>query len=249
VNKFDAEASAAGVNAYPAGQSFSGNYALRYNLFVSYGVDAPGTTEHSIAGINHSGNAVNRHGAPGGDGLWFAMETDGYDRTFVSYVGNPDEAPAYDSLPSGDFDRYFTVPPFQSAGAVSGQWVDVEIAQIGTKVTLTINGVEIFERENDTPFTAGNVMVGHMDTYSSIGSELGNYTLIDNLRVVELEGPSEISIDSIALADGQVTIEWSQDGTLQSADAVTGPWEDIAGATSPYQTPSEGPAKYYRLQQ
>jgi hypothetical protein len=35
-------------------------------------------------------------------------------------------------------------------------------------------------------------------------------------------------------ADGSITIEWTGGGTLQAAGAVTGPWQDVAGATSPY---------------
>lgn len=252
VNKFDAEASAAGVNAYPKGKTFSGNFALRYRLFLSYDTSAAGTTEHSIAGINHSGDLVNRYNTAGGDGLWFAIETDGSasgGRSYVSFVGNPADVPAFDALPAGDFRAFFTVPPFQAVGAPSGQWADVEIAQIGSTVTLTVNGVKIFERDNASAFTSGNVMVGHMDTYNSIGSELGNYTLIDNLRVVQLEGPTEIPIDSILLVDGKVVIAWTGAARLQGADSVSGPWNDVVGATSPYETSPDGPAKFYRLSQ
>ncbi|MCP5527881.1 MAG: hypothetical protein H7A47_13905 [Verrucomicrobiales bacterium] len=252
VNKFDAEAATAGINAYPNGQSFSGSFALRYNLYLSYDSSVGGTTEHSIAGINHSGEVVNRHGAPGGDGLWFAIETDGSasgGRSYAAYTGDPSAAPAFEALPASQFVDYFTAPPFLASGAPSGQWVDVEIAQVGTKVTLTINGVKVLERTNDSAFTAGDVMVGHMDTYSSIGSEAGNYTLIDNLRVVQLEGRNESVIDSIVLADGKVVIEWTGTATLQSADTVSGPWSDVPGATSPHQAPPDGPAKFYRLNQ
>lgn len=254
VNKFDAEASAAGVNAYPIGQMFSGNYALRYNLYLSFDPSLAGTTEHNIAGINHSGDVVNRHAAPGGDGLWFAIESDGSasggGRSYVGYTGNPAGDPTYDALPASEFVEYFTAPvPFLANGAPAGQWVDVEVAQVGSMVTLTINGVKVLERQNTSSFTAGNVMVGHMDTFNSIGAELGNYTLIDNLRVVELEGPTESVIDSIILADGKVVIEWTGAATLQSADAVSGPWTAIADATSPYTVSPEDPAKFYRLSQ
>jgi hypothetical protein len=35
-------------------------------------------------------------------------------------------------------------------------------------------------------------------------------------------------------ANGSITIEWIGGGTLQAAPTVTGPWENVAGATSPY---------------
>lgn len=44
-------------------------------------------------------------------------------------------------------------------------------------------------------------------------------------------------------ADG-VSISFT--GTLQVADAVTGPWADVAGASSPYSTRATGGAKFFR---
>jgi hypothetical protein len=36
------------------------------------------------------------------------------------------------------------------------------------------------------------------------------------------------------LVQGSLTIEWTGGGTLQAAPAVTGPWQDVPGAASPY---------------
>ncbi|MBM3837895.1 MAG: hypothetical protein FJ398_08005 [Verrucomicrobia bacterium] len=42
-------------------------------------------------------------------------------------------------------------------------------------------------------------------------------------------------------ADGSISIEWTGGGTLQAAASVTGPWQDVPGATSPYKlTPTAG---------
>jgi len=42
-------------------------------------------------------------------------------------------------------------------------------------------------------------------------------------------------------ANGSITITWTGGGTLQSAASVTGPWQDVAGATSPFTlTPAAG---------
>src|SRR6202044_1224402 len=43
----------AGVNLYPAGKTFSGNYALRFSMCLSEGVTY--TTEYNMFGINHYG--------------------------------------------------------------------------------------------------------------------------------------------------------------------------------------------------
>jgi hypothetical protein len=54
---------------------------------------------------------------------------------------------------------------------------------------------------------------------------------------------------AIGLQDGQVVLTWEGDATLQSAEVVTGPYADVAGATSPYTVAPTGAAKFYRLKQ
>jgi predicted secreted protein len=54
---------------------------------------------------------------------------------------------------------------------------------------------------------------------------------------------------AIGLQDGQVVLTWEGGATRQGADAVTGPYEDIADATSPYTTAPTEAAKFYRLKQ
>jgi len=56
-------------------------------------------------------------------------------------------------------------------------------------------------------------------------------------------GGGDGSIGSIALADGSVVIEF--EGTLKSADSVSGPFEPVAGATSPYTVAPEASAQFY----
>jgi hypothetical protein len=45
------------------------------------------------------------------------------------------------------------------------------------------------------------------------------------------------------------TVEWSGAGTLQSANAVTGPWTDVANARSPFAALISAGARFYRLRQ
>ena len=48
--------------------------------------------------------------------------------------------------------------------------------------------------------------------------------------------------------DHTVVITWSAaDGVLQTSDSVTGPWEDLDGATSPYVDSGGDAARFYRL--
>jgi hypothetical protein len=54
---------------------------------------------------------------------------------------------------------------------------------------------------------------------------------------------------TIAWSGSQLEIRWAS-GTLQQADALTGPWADVAGATAPsYKTTPSGTGKYYRTRQ
>lgn len=49
---------------------------------------------------------------------------------------------------------------------------------------------------------------------------------------------------AISIADGQIIIDYT--GTLQHSETVTGPYEDVAGAQSPYTVPAGGTTGFYR---
>jgi hypothetical protein len=53
---------------------------------------------------------------------------------------------------------------------------------------------------------------------------------------------------SIAAANGNLVITWDGCAVLEQADAVTGPWTPVAGATSPYVPSPAGPMRFYRLE-
>ncbi len=48
-------------------------------------------------------------------------------------------------------------------------------------------------------------------------------------------------------ANGTITVEWTGGGTLQAAPTVTGPWEDVTGATSPFTLTPTGQMQFGRL--
>jgi hypothetical protein len=261
VNKRDPTASGiAGVNLYARDQSFSGDYALRFNMYLTFSTELGGTTEYSIFGINHSGNLTNRHNTAGSDGCWFAVESDGSSqggRAYTSYLtADTNAVPTYLAKPSSEFLPYFTKPPYLGdvnilGGAASGQWVDVEVAQIGYLLSWKINGTLIMERTNTTSFTSGTIMLGHMDPFASIGSAK-NFVVFDNVRVVNLQ-TARPKIDKISVnAQGQVVIEWTGAGTVQKASTLpTTPQSltDVPG-TSPLTVPPPASGQeYYRLKQ
>ncbi|MBL9169320.1 MAG: hypothetical protein JNN07_16390 [Verrucomicrobiales bacterium] len=246
VNKNDATASAAALNLYPIGLALNGDYSVRFDMFVHYNPAVAGTTEHAIFGVNHSGTATNRHGLAGSDGVWFAVETDGSasggGRSYVSYLGNPTAAPTFLNRTATEFASVFTRPPYAAAGAASGQWVDVEVRQVADSITLFINGNNLFTR-TAAPYTSGTLMLGHMDSFGSVGS-VDNYTLFDNLRVIGL-GQNRPSLQ--ATRDGTaLVIQFT--GTLESATQPAGPYTAVEGAASPLRIePTAQPGQsYYR---
>jgi hypothetical protein len=126
VNKDGGNAQAA-VNLYPQGKTFAGNYALRFNMYLSlydnaFGYAPIGTPadEFAIFGINHTGTncnwrlAVTDPVTPGynapvnADGDWFAIDA------------------GYGSVSPADFDS-FASPKLPNRGiGVSGGLSDIE---------------------------------------------------------------------------------------------------------------------------
>jgi hypothetical protein len=96
VNKDDTAAVAA-VSIYPKDQYFSNNFALRFDMWVSYNggeYGGTGSTEFGTFGIHHAGTDVT-WAAPTGaqaasDGVWFAVTGEaGAARDYRAYEGDP----------------------------------------------------------------------------------------------------------------------------------------------------------------
>ncbi len=213
VNKNDDTASgAAGVNVFPKDQLFSGNYAVRFDMFLSAGSGA-GTTEHAIFGVNHSGNIVSRNAATG-DGVWFGVVTDGSNnRSYASYVGSA----LKNSLPASDFATLIPSPPYISGLSFSGPgspssngnqpdpvWADVEIRHVDGLVTMKVNQVPILTVTDRGEFTEGVFMLGMNDQFSSIGSP-DTFVIYDNVRVVPLESEGGVTVVSVNATDSVMT--------------------------------------------
>jgi hypothetical protein len=116
----------AGVNVYPQGQKFEGNYALRFNMFISlyqFASNNPNigsaAREFALFGVNHHGTNVNwRTAAPivtnagssplNSDGQWFAVGA------------------GAGSITPADFDAF--VPPAVPNGGVTADKVSASAA-------------------------------------------------------------------------------------------------------------------------
>jgi hypothetical protein len=242
VNNNDAIGAIAGVNLYPKSQSFTGNFALKFDLWINYpggvgGINSTGSTEHAIFGIDHMGTQVN-WAAPSGsasDGVWYGVDGEGgTSRDYRAYVGNPSGPPneligmvasgLSESNNSAPF--YQTLFPstrFETAGSPGKQWVEVELRQTNNIVTWLMDGIVIAQRANASPFTSGNVMLGFMDTFASIANPAEEaFVLFDNVRVEDLD--NRIRFLSAAL---------DQSGRPQfSFSAAPGQSYDIQGSTN-----------------
>jgi hypothetical protein len=83
VNKLDLLTEAAGVNAYPIGKDFTGNYAVRFDMYLMQNASA-GTTENAIFGVDHTGTKTNWYSNSAGgvtagwefDGIWASVVAD-----------------------------------------------------------------------------------------------------------------------------------------------------------------------------
>ncbi len=223
VNK-DATAAAAGVNLYPVGQSVSGNFALKFDLWINWttlGI----STEHSLFGINHSGNVTNRVGQTTSDGLFFAVAGDGNVaagntsvRDFSCFRGSngipflmltnnttfgptPPLGPQFDNLDPG-FVSLFpsnTIAGFTNVNGSAGlRWISGEVRQEFNLITCLLNGTAIAQYTNTFAYTNGTVMIGYNDAFGSTIGTANNFAIFDNIRV------EAISISPVQLLSPQI---------------------------------------------
>lgn len=252
VNKSDGIPTAAALNIYPNSQSFSGDYLLRFDMYLIVG-NGVSTTEYALFGINHSGTKTNwfrnsSGGVSGGtfDGLFYGIESDAAALgDYVLYssptTGNNNPTPQGSGRNASTLTQVFKSPPFFGAGGApsnpetspEASWVDVEVSQIAGVVTLTMNRVTILSNTNTTAYTSGNIMFGYTDAYDSIGPAASG-VIYDNIRVISLAAPTVV-ITQIKIVGSNVEIDFtgptsdaSSAYVLQAAAAVTGTYGDVS---------------------
>lgn len=200
VNK-DGTGTACAVNLYPVGQSFSGVFSLKFDVWINW--TTPSTaTEHTLFGINHSGDVTNRVGQSVSDGLFFAMNGDGGStgtsptlRDYSVFRGGTNGIPVLTTTGFGptaplgaQFDNanagfVSLFPARNPAGSAGNGWVAVEVQQTTNLVTWFLDGTIVAQYTNTTAFTNGNIMIGYNDNFGTSIGDLNNFAVIDNLRV------------------------------------------------------------------
>jgi Immunoglobulin I-set domain len=210
----DAIATNAAVNLYPKNFFVSGDFALKFDMWINYpgnaggaGTGVTGSTQHASCGINHLGTNVNwaATSAIASDGLWFAASGEGGDsRDYRAYVGNVSGTQT--DLTGGGgglvatnstaavFQTLFPPTRFETSGAPGKNWVEVELRQTNNIIAWLMDGAVVALRTNTSAFTSGNIMLGLMDVFPSIAAPArDSFVIYDNVRVENLAPPIQFT--------------------------------------------------------
>lgn len=232
------------VSAYPTGMSFSGAFKLKFDMWLNYNGGpggGSGSTEFSTAGINHAGTQVNWAYNSGSDGLWFAVSGEGGDSDdYRAYRGatllsvsaggyaagsRNNTAPFYQTL--------FPSPTYETQGAPGKHWVEVEISQRAGVIEWRLNEMLIAIRL-DTSVTAGNLMLGYMDTYSSIADPAeDNFVVYDNVRI-EVADCNENGVPDTQDISGGTSADCNDTGVPDECEDIAGGDFDVDGDVDYY---------------
>jgi hypothetical protein len=250
VNK-DATGAVAAVNLYPTNQFFDGDFSFKCDMWINWANPAT-SSEHTLLGINHSGNFTNRIGVSPSDGLFFAVagDDDSTATTIQDYAvfrgggangpvwmrtnnttfgPAPLLAPSFDNYEPG-FTNLFpsqTFPGYGTtpAGSAGMRWITAEIRQRKNLVTWLLNGTIVAQYTNTFAYTNGNIMLGYDDVFSSIGDS-NNFVVLDNIRVERFAPEAEtIFSPQISGSDFHFSFntEWGENYLVQQATTLTPP--------------------------
>jgi hypothetical protein len=274
VNGNDSTAATAAVNIYPLSPALTGNFAVKCDVWVNYpgnvgGINATGSTQHAIFGLNHSGTEANwaTTAAPSSDGLWFGMDGEGGEsKDYRAYAGNA-AGPPIDLLASGGsgmsasnntallFSGLFPNTRFETTGAPGKNWVQLELRQTNGTVSWLLDDTIIAQRVNTSAFVSGHPMLGLMDVFPSIANPAADsFVLFDNFRVEDL-GPGVRFIEVKTLPDGYIQLTASavpgqRYSLLESSNLKD--WSVVESRTAAigplvFVEPATGQAKFFRL--
>ncbi len=196
-----------GVSVSPSGQSFTGDYQLRMDMWLNFIGPAPGggsgSTQITGAGIGTSGTAANYAGVA--NGIWFAGTGDGNSaadyRTYTpSTPGSYASGSAVYAAPSGAINNsaafYTTLFPTRTApaaqttlfasqtgsalaGSLGWAWHDVIINKTGNLVSWNIDGTLIASLDITTNgvLSGNNIMLVQSDINTTASTDANGTAL------------------------------------------------------------------------
>ncbi|HRX86206.1 MAG TPA: hypothetical protein P5572_14395, partial [Phycisphaerae bacterium] len=222
VNSTDAVAALDAVSAYPIGETFSGDHTLKFDMWLGYVGGAgggAGSTQFAEAGLLHSGTQAVWANNAASDGQWFAVTGEGGDsndyRAYrnATLLGTNDAVLGAADIPAvatgGNhtnvyYQYLFPSPTYETAGAPGKHWVEVEISYIKGVLIWRLNSRIIAMRYEPNPGQAsGNIMLGLMDTFTSISNPPADtFALFDNVRVTAPDCNNSGVADAAEIAAG-----------------------------------------------
>lgn len=204
-------ATTTGVSISPIGQSFTGDYQLRYDVWQNfpgpYPAGGAGSTQVTGAGLNSSGTVPVYNGA--GDAVWFGATGDGGSGTDYRYYFNTQHQQNLATYAAGSQNntaQYYIDNGFGSvavgaestaAGTQGMEWHTVEITKIGSSITWSIDGIRIATADiGAQTFGGNNIVFVQSDinaTQTTEALEAQLFGLIDNV-VVSVPEPSTFTL-------------------------------------------------------
>jgi hypothetical protein len=228
-NNGDTTGLAAAISLSPIGVSVSGDYALRFDLWLNSNGPFPqgggGSTQFATAGVGTAGNTLHKGGA--GDGTWAAVDGEGGSgldyRFFLNGTAQDPASGIYAAAPgtpnANNADNAYyadaftgqTAPQFQQNafaqqsgavknGSIGFAWRKVELTKVGTEVTWSIDGLRIVTTLGAL-ISGDNVFIGYWDPFTSVSDNpLLTFGLIDNLRVETIPEPGATGLALVGAA-------------------------------------------------
>ena len=259
VNKDFTWPAAGGVNVYPQGQKFQGNYALRFNMYLSIfssAIDNPFIgnypVEFATFGLNHYGTNCNwkpttpvtaitgGSGITNSDGVWCAIDAATGSLTPADFDGFLGQALPNNSAlekvsnPASSQNGVFKHPPFPAQNATGGspinKWVDVSLEVTRTtNVSLFVNRSQVLTSYGITNSYTNGTIMLGYLDPIANVSDNSAFVYYSNVRVVELSPAVTKNPTSLIVTQGS-TVTFTSSAAFGSAP-LTNIW--YRGNTGP----------------
>ncbi len=249
------------ITLSPVGQSFGGDYVMRFDMWMNSVGPFPGggagSTEFVTAGVGYDNTTVNAAFGNGAGG-WFAVSGEGgsgsdyhaYKNSALQdvgsfFAGSRNASAIYYSgiggVDVGSLGQNAAFPTTQTgilqSGAAGFRWHEMTIYRSGSKVRWVLDDLPIAEIDASVGATfplAGNISIGYSDPFTSLATEPDLiFGLIDNL-VVEGFGGGDCNANLVGDdCESLGSFDWNADGNVDDGD-VAGLADCLAGpGTSP----------------
>ncbi len=92
-------------------------------------------------------------------------------------------------------------------------------------------------------------MAGGLFAFGARTGGLNENQFVDDFKLATTTGTvtPQPKFTSIKSSGGNLTVEWTGGGTLQTASTVTGQWSNVANASSPYSVPAAAAQAFFRI--